>query len=396
MLRLSALALPLIAILAVSAGASSPPTYKDIPFLERTEIGARWAGMGGVCIATVDDGTAIWSNPAGLGKIRRIELLGTLTNSVLGIETDWLGRKSSSSISTTRFQSLCLAYPFPTYRGSLVAAAGITRVVSFDQYLNRYGTGDYHDIEEKKVVLSAWSGAIALQVSPNVFIGGEAHFFTGDLTYHDELYPWGERTTPAIFAQGGDLSGHGGTVGMVYTNRFVSIGIALKTPQRITVEGEEVWIDDMGTGRNPPVKYHVDLPFSGSIGIAVMPPNFVVALDVTYTDWHQLGFPGGIRDDAGNFIYDPTTDIRFGVEYGIPLLPLRLRAGYAYVPMALNRFRIEKNRRGITLGAGTVIESSVAVDIAWVHTSFERSSPPDDYREKRTLDKGLLTLTYRF
>jgi len=269
-------------------------------------------------------------------------------------------------------------------------------VVSFDQYLNRYGTGSYHDIEEKKVVLSAWGGGVAVQVSPNVFIGGEVHFFTGDLRYDDRLYPWGDCSEPAIFSQSGDLSGYGGTIGMQVVNPPFSVGMVLRTPQRIRVEGEEIWTDDICVSHNPAVKYDVDLPFSGGIGVGFAPGSFTIALDAWYTDWHQLGFPGGIRDESGNFIYDPTTDIRFGIEYGVPVLPLRLRAGYAYVPLALNLFNVDRNRRKISLGFGAIIQSSLAIDVAWVRSSFERSSPGDSYSEKRTLDKGFLTVTYRF
>ncbi len=390
------LVVAVVASLASFGQAGSPPTNKDVAFTQRAEIGARWAGMGGACIAIVDDGSAIWYNPAGLGKIRRIELLGTLTNANLRIETSWAGRKSSSSVSTTRFQNASFSYPFPTYRGSLVAAGAVTRATSFDQYLNRYGAQGYHDIEEKKVVLTAWSGGFAVQVSPNVFLGGEGHLFTGDLDYHDQLWPWGSCDEPAVFSQTGDLSGYGGSLGMLYVSRFISVGLTLKTPQRITVEGEEVWTDAGCIRYNPPVKYNIDLPFSGAIGIGLMPPNFTIAVDVIYTDWHQLGFPGGIRDESGNFIFDPTTDLRFGVEYTLPILPLRFRGGYSYVPLALNVFDAEKNRTNITFGLGTLVESSLAVDVAWVHSCFERFSPQDEYREKRTLDKGFLTLTYRF
>ena len=52
-----------------------PPTYQDIALLNRDEVGARWAGMGGACIALVDDGAAAFWNPAGLGKIKRIEII---------------------------------------------------------------------------------------------------------------------------------------------------------------------------------------------------------------------------------------------------------------------------------------------------------------------------------
>jgi long-subunit fatty acid transport protein len=381
--------------------ASTPPTNRDIPFLERQEIGARWAGMGGACIAIVDDGAAAFWNPAGLARIRRIEVTGTIGNRSLDVDADWFGTDNQSSVSTTRLGNLAVSYPFPTYRGSLVATGSLFRSTSFDQYVVREGNDGsqgLRDTEEKKVVLSAWSGAFALQLSPNAFFGVEAHFYTGDLSFDDNLDPWDPCPDGAIFSQDGDLSGYGGTAGFIYVpHPLVALGLTLKTPQRLTVEGEEVWTGEPGCSYyNPSIKYDVDLPYSVGIGIGVMPASFTIALDVVYTDWHQLEFPGGIRDDDGDFMYNPTTDIRFGVEYGLTAMPVRVRAGYAYVPMALDLFDIEKNRSRFSVGAGTVIESSLVLDVAWQRSSFERESISDSYSEKRTLDRMILSFAYRF
>lgn len=402
--RVSAVLVTVVGLGVVLAGApiaqaSSPPTNKDIPFLDRQEIGARWMGMGGACIAIVDDGSAAFYNPAGLGKIRRIEFVGSLGNRSLDVETDWFGTENNSSVSTTRLGNLAVSYPFPTYRGSLVATGSVFRTASFDQYVDRTGVDGstvYHDIEEKKVVLTTWSGAFAAQLSPNAFFGAEAHFHTGDLEFEDRLAPWSTCYDEGIFSQSGDLSGYGGTVGFIYVpHPLVSLGLALKTPQRITVEGDEIFTEACDIYEYS-IKYDVDLPYSIGIGIGVMPASFTVALDLVYTDWNQLEYPGEIRDERGNFIYDATTDLRIGAEYGLTFMPVRVRAGYAYVPMALNLFHVEKDRSRFSLGAGAVIESSLTLDFAWQRSSFERESMIDSFSEKRTQDRTVLSFAYRF
>ena len=127
-------------------------------------------------------------------------------------------------------------------------------------------------------------------------------------------------------------------------------------------------------------------------------------VDLVYTDWQEIKYPGPTRDldtltthnYTGDYIYESTTDIRVGVEYALGALPLRLRAGYAYVPLELDWFSVTKDRTSISLGAGVVIESALGLDVAWQRTSFERESVADQYSESRTNNRLLVTLAYRF
>jgi hypothetical protein len=384
--------------IALSADAIRPYTYLDLPFLDRDEIGARWAAMGGACMGLVDDGAAVWYNPAGLGRIRRIEILGSFNRRSLKIESDWYGDSNTSSVSSTRFEDLAISYPFPTYRGSLVLSGSILRATSYDQLLDRMadlGGTDYKDLEERKVVLTAWSGAAAVQVSPNVFIGAEAHFYTGDLMFEDTWQPFEDCVDePAVFGQSGDLGGYGGSVGLlVIPHPLVAVGVTARTPQRINLEGSDKYTYpgcDLSSGR---IDDNYDLPYSVGIGVGIMPPSASIGLDVVFTDWHELDYPDKQPDDI---IYDATTDIRVGGEFELPVVPFRLRAGYAYVPLSLNKFEIEKDKHRISFGAGTIIESTLTVDAAWQRTGFERSDPGASYSEKRTTDRLILSFAYRF
>jgi hypothetical protein len=394
----------LLLLMRIASADDVPPTNRDIPFLDRDEIGARWAAMGGACIALVDDGSAVYYNPAGLGKIRRIEVLGTFNRRSLNIDSKWFGDGDQSSVSATRLENVAVSYPFPTYRGSLVLTGSVHRTTSYDQYLDRRAVEDlieYHDVEERKVTLTAWTGAFSVQLSPNVFVGGEAHFYTGGLEFDDHLYPWGDCPSPgATFSQHADLGGFGGSVGLVYMpHPLFSFGLNARTPQRITLDGTEIYTDD-GAGcyqERQGINYDVDLPFSVGLGMAVTPTDLAIAFDVVYTDWHELDFPGMVRDiETGKFLYDATTDIRAGVEYSVPLFPLRLRAGYAYVPLELNLFEVKSQRQKFSLGAGTLVEGALTLDAAWQRTRFERKDPESSYSEERTTDRVILSFAYRF
>ncbi len=407
MIRQSAFtALAVLAVVLSMASApraqGTPDTNLDIPFLDRDEIGARWAGMGGACISIVDDGAAAYYNPAGLGQIRRIEIGATFNRRSLDIESDWAGDGNTSSVSSTRLEDVAISYPFPTYRGSLVFTGSVFRTTSFDQYLDRQVTSlDYHDVEQREAVLTAWSGAAAVQLSPNVFFGAEAHFYTGGLDFEDNLYPWGTCDPPgATFSQNADLGGYGGAVGFIFVpHPLFCLGMVAKTPQRIKVDGTEIYTASDGSCDKfrQAVDYNIDIPYSLGFGIAVRPTNFNIAVDFILTDWEELKYPGRVRDiDTGQFLFDATTDIRLGVEYAVPVVPVRVRAGYAYVPVALNVFEISKERQRISLGAGTIVEGALTLDAAWQHTRFEREDLDASYSEKRTTDRVILSFAYRF
>jgi hypothetical protein len=383
-----------------------PPTSLEIPFLEREAQGARWIAMGGAGMAAVDDGSSMAINPAGLGRIRRIEVLGTIQKQSLDVEATWFGTKATRSLSSTALKELTFSFPFPTYRGSLVMTGSVFRRNVIDAYTVRRGTDPdgnvpNRDSEERRGLVTAWSGGMALQVSPEAFVGFEAHGFTGDFKETDRWEAWGI-CSDAEFAWDTDVGGYGASMGVQYEPiPLVELGAVLKTPQRITLKGDITQPDGGDPAPCAQRLYSIDdvatLPYSMGFGVAFAPSTFLVTFDLTYTDWHELKYPGPTRDLATDeYVYDPTTDIRLGVEYGLVNLPLRFRAGYARVPLELNWFETKKNRTSVSLGVGAVVQSALTFDVAWQRTSFERESRADSYSEERTNNRLLLTLAYRF
>jgi hypothetical protein len=408
MKRYAVLGLVLILATAPEVGAASgqeprPPTNLEVPFLARDVLGARWTAMGGACIATVDDGSSIYMNPAGLGKIRRIELLGTFQRESNDVDTEWYGGSTSRSVTATRLRELALSFPLPTYRGSLVLAGGVFRTNMLDTYAVREipedYTPDYRDAEETSGALTAWAGAISLQVSPQAFVGFEAHAFTGDYGRHDEWYPWGACEELVVFDSDTDLGGYGGSFGLQYEPApVVSLGLLVRSPQRITLKGDLTGPYETCAGETYAVDDHATLPYSMGVGLAVMPSSFLATFDAVYTNWNELDYPGLTRDpDTDEYLYDATTDLRVGLEYSVPTFPVRFRAGFAHIPLSLNWYDVVKNRKAFSLGAGGVIESTVAVDLAWQRIGYEREILGDvNYSEKRTINRIIATVAYRF
>jgi hypothetical protein len=413
LLSVSVLLLLSASVIAGSAGytvdtqAGHPPTNLEIPFLERQALGARWIAMGGASLAAVDDGSALALNPAGLGKIRRIEFLGTLEKQSRDVDATWFGTKTSRSVSSTAIREATLSFPFPTYRGSLVIAGSVFRPNILDSYTVRTGSV-YRDSENRTGMLTGWAGGMSVQVSPEVYVGGEFHAYTGRYKEDDVWDPWGI-CTDARFSWDLDLGGYGGSIGMQYQALpILGVGAVLKSPQKISLKGniEEPDIPDTATSCVTPEQmgiFRIDetatLPYSLGLGLAWSPGSFLVSLDVAYTDWRELTYPTSITRDpvTDEFLYSPTTDVRAGVEYALSAVPVRLRAGYARVPLEFdNWFEITKDRTSISLGVGAVVQSALTFDVAWQRTSFERASPVVSYSEIQTNDRLALTLAYRF
>jgi hypothetical protein len=402
------IAVVLLTLCGVSLAAAQgeiPPTFRDLPLMIRDEVGARWTGMGGACMALVDDGSAAYWNPAGLGKIRRIEILGGMNWRDNTIDTEYYGNPNTSSVSRTRFENLAVSYPFPTYRGSFVIAGSVHRQTSYEKYLNRWAeVGDdfYQDIETSDVALTSWSGAFAIQLSQSMFLGAEAHFNTGDMKMKETYFPWGACPEPGgIFEQTSELGGYGGKLGFVYVpHPMASMGMVLKLPERISVKGSEVITSNHDPCEDlyQSIRYDIDFPYTFGFGLGFTPYDFTIGFDLVHTDWRQLRFPGKVRDEeTGRYYYDATTDLRVGVEYSIPIEnPVRVWAGYAYVPLELNLFIIEKNRSRFSLGAGILVEESLTIDFTWQRTTSERKHLESFYSEKQEIDRAIITLAFRF
>lgn len=389
-----------------------PPTGLEIPFLERDALGARWASMGGASIAAVDDGSSMFNNPAGLGKIRRIEVLGSVEKQSRDVEATWFGRTSNGSVSSTGLRELTVAFPFPTYRGSLVMAGSVHRRNMLRNYTYRTRlhpvdtTSIYDDAEETRESLTAWAFGVSAQVSPKAYVGIEAHAFSGQ--YKSDIY-WdlfrdadSTKWENMDYSRDSDLRGYGASVGAQFeAAKFITLGLVLRTPQVVRLEGVARYLVER-SNQWETVLFDTDktltLPYSAGLGIALAPANFLCTVDLLYTDWQEVDYESLlVRDpDTRAYLYGATTDVRAGIEYSLAKIPLRLRAGYSYVPLELNWFDVTKQRKSVTLGAGGVFESSLALDVAWEHSSFERESEENSYSEKRTTDRIILTFAYRF
>ena len=404
----------------------------EIPLTNPIVTGARAAGMGFVSMAVADDGSAITSNPAALTRLNRAELSAGFRRGALGIEGRMLGSDFKDEISGTDYSSFRFAYPFPTFRGSLVLGLSAERIYSFrDSRVATYrdtveGSGDVWSVGEDYFSdggITALSAACALDISPTISLGATFSYMTGDYSryfaYRDEFVGDGYGRQDALgrylklYAEEqheADISGIRGTIGgLFYVSEELSIGVAVDTPVTLTFDGTE-WIyekeEDSVVVTDTSFYYSdkIKLPFAFRGGVAYAPLDFViVGVDVTYSDWSEMDYAGRITDieeeDGGVqrvFLYEETLGYGIGVEVTVPSWPLRLRGGYAHRPIAFNGMDVISERSYYTLGAGVLIDTVLAVDVAWMKGSYEREG--SDYAFHESVDESALIVeaTYRF
>ncbi|MBN2565237.1 MAG: outer membrane protein transport protein [Candidatus Eisenbacteria bacterium] len=428
-----ALALPVSA--SGDGGFASP--LEELPLTAPLVTGARAAGMGGVSMAVADDATAVLSNPAALARLQRVEVSGGLMHRGQRVEGGFFGSDYETDYSGTDFTSLRFAYPFPTFRGSLVFALSGERLYDFgDDRLAYYdgpvtwtepGDADttkrkWHNGEDYVADggITAWSLAGAVDVSPNVSLGATVSYLSGDYSQdftwdlYDDYHVSGtyDHVTQEQRSSA-DVSGLRGTVGaLFYLADGLSMGVALDTPVALTFDGKrdsslvaDGQLKDAGT------TYFSDeltLPFSFRGGLAYSPVDFVVVgADLKYTDWSEIDYYGRLAEDSGERVatrrslYEGTLDYGVGVEVTVPSWPLRVRGGYASRPISYTELSIDQDRSYFTLGAGLVIDTVLAVDVAWMFGGHKRSADKFedlDVQFDESVESSILMLeaAYRF
>ncbi|MBN1504402.1 MAG: hypothetical protein JW952_04990 [Candidatus Eisenbacteria bacterium] len=408
----------------------------DIPLVYDFGVGARAMGMGQAHVAVCDDVSATFYNPAALAHVRRIELSAGFSHLNDNWQTEFYGTRTASEVGSTKLSSLALAYPFPTYRGSLVFGVAYNRSKNLDSDYMREGfnpyhwrddLGDYAEGFETETVyerggMSHWTVAMGADVSAEVSVGGSISFLSGssERTYeYDATWTDGVTNVEEYYYQldDADITGWTASVGTVARiGNAGRVGLTVNFPQYLTLDGSQyleeydpvgdlVYIDDIL------FEDEITLPLSFSAGASAAPvAGLILALDARYTDWKQIDYYGPIRLD-NEYAYKATTSIRLGAEFTIPNSPLRVRAGYFTDPVAFRFIEdysepggvwdatIDQNGRFFTFGAGLLVEDAFTVDAAWVHGGYEKSLPRRsdiDYSEERTSDRMFVTASFRF
>lgn len=400
----------------------------EVPFTSGAFHGARAMGMGGVALAVVDGGSALVTNPAGLARLRRVEVSAALSRRTDEHAGSVLDDDFEVSLSATELSALRFAYPFPTFRGSLVFGLAAERVGDLnDDFYAVYEDG-FNWSETDTVIgrskhaedlraqgdLYAWTIGAAFDASERLSLGAAVSFWSGSMSHRFEKRVEDTSDVSAVFEgytarrdAEFDLSGLRLSLGaLYYASEMVTVGLLVDSPITVatdaTIDTIRIWrtttgeVTDVGTGY-----YSEDysVPFTFAAGVAVQPTDLlVVGADIAFTDWAELERELELfaDDPVRREDYVATTDVRVGAELSLPSWPIRLRGGYATRPIAYRGLDIDRDRAYFTLGAGFLVDTVLAIDVAWVKGGYERSSSVPRYEESVDDTAVLIEAAYRF
>jgi long-subunit fatty acid transport protein len=405
-------------------------TIEDLGFTQRLAVGARPAGMAGAYVAAGNDVHSLIYNPAGLARIRRIDLSVGFQYAKNNVNNVFYGTNSETDFSSTTLDAVAIAYPIPTYRGSLVVAGGVWRVMSsqFD-ILNRGFNTDTDTFDDYLLQQSgsaySYNLGFGIDLAPELSVGMNGFILHGTinaLTQFSYRYPPplqdGEVETATLIDDAEvDLDGYGLTLGLQYhPHRLLHFGLAVTTPTSINLRGdaatEEAWYRVNAADSFAVDQFVIEtdytIPFRIDAGVSFTLPQLLLSLDADYSDWTQAEVNNvRLKDENLNSVFREVVDIRIGGEYLVPGTPLRLRAGYAFTPFALDDLqadRIEGNaiqkahvdteRQTLAAGFGVLLNRVLTIDASFEQQTGKRSIAT--LTDERTTQRVVLTGSYRF
>jgi hypothetical protein len=411
---------------------------EDQGLTDRLPAGSRPAGLAGAYTAVGGDVHSLVYNPAGLAALKRIEV-------AIGFQHDndrnrnrFFGTGNDNTFSSTNLDYFAVAYPFPTYRGSLVGAFGIYRLHSADLdlfysgYDSTTGTLDNFLLQQSGSVFG-YNFGVGVDLSPTISGGFSFFVLDGNLS---ALTQW-SFAWPGPLNQGdwskeflsddvdADLDGYGASIGLQYFPRSdITVGLSVTTPVWIYLDGDFATdIIDYYVGAPDSIftddgllDIEYRLPFKIKAGLSYHPlESILLSAEVGYSDWTEatinkkqvkistiLGTPR-----APTAVFREVVNARIGLEITLPGLPVKLRGGYAYLPYplgflqgdrisgdAMQKAKITKERQMFTIGAGGLLGKVLALDAALTYTTGEREIPDFYYRQRST--RFSVSASYRF
>jgi len=407
-------------------------------------VGVRAMGMGGAFAGVADDFTAIYWNPAGLAQMSNREVRVSFLRNGRKTKSTFNGTPGFSDLSNTRFGSMGFVYPYPVYQGSLVLAAGFTRIKDYDWSLNLKGTdqglaGDHNFQHEGELALAGVAAAV--DVSPAISLGATLGLVSGEdqavnefnwTDPQDEFFErrflardtFADEYERSLYAVLGVMIrssrkdpryrlGATITTGAAQKVRYVFRGASSESGYSLVEFDDgtvEKFADDVFRDA-----YELSLPFEFGLAASAEPMSgLTLAGSLHFAEWSQSEYK--VTDDAefraNTSFADQYRDVmryHIGVEYQVPVVALDLRAGYYSDPIpfigprdldlvaAYPPIRVTSDRTFITLGAGLLLDEVVQVDVAWITGAFTQLEEVDGVIvEEHDLNRLIFGVGYNF
>jgi hypothetical protein len=400
--------------------------FEDLGLTRGGDLSARAAGISAFAPAAGDPAALIY-NPAGLCRIKkRVPQLG-FSYDAQEIVTEYAGQTSGLSSDRTGLLFAGGAFPIPVLRGSLVPAVAIHRIFVSDldlEYDTDNALDQRHDTFriQQAGATYAFAFGFGIDLASVLSAGLSLSLFEGGYTALRQSHTRTE-FLPApvdryvIDDVDGDLDGYVARVGMMlYAHRHAHIGINVTSPTVInhaTNETREVTeVVENGTGSSTRTTIATSTeyisPFRLDGGIEMPWGDWLVSVQAGTCDWTEAALDQGrLRLRNGNAVLGRTVDARAGIEWTAPRWPLRLRAGVARLPWALDYVqadRIDNDQLQEVLtettpmrysfGAGVLLKRAILIDAAFTHTRGDRSAA--SFSEARRWSQVVIEGSYWF
>jgi len=424
--------------------------------------GARAVAMGGAYSALGGDYSASLWNPAALADLRRVEFYGSFSHlsrdNTFTLNQNLDAFTPSAGLSEEGFTSLDnigIAYPAPTYRGSLVFAFGYNRVKSYD---SNFEFAAFNQTEND-LVNQAWrehqSGGLnnwvlsgAVDVSPNTSLGLSLNFWTGgsefqrtfrEVDIDDRYVDYLESTLDNSLDT--DITGFNVKLGLLHRfGNLLRVGVTAASPTTFKVEENwsqsETFISDDNSREDffeeGFFDYKIRSPWTFTTGAAIKVSNLVVSGDLEFTDWSEIRYKSEppidtltqvvanrmIRDQYGQTSHVdlsvfglnadfnvPKPRVRLGAELTLPFMNMNLRGGYSKDP-SIFKGAAEEDKEFYSGGIGLLLDRQVKLDLTYVYGEWKsfKSGLPDildrndvgETLENISINKIFITFSYRF
>ena len=241
------LVLPVCLLLCPGAAAAQSiddaMTFEDLGFTAALTPGARVSGLAGAYTSVADDAHALIYNPAGLARMRRIEVALGLQRQHDDLRSTFLGNSNQLDLTSSTLDYVTGVYPVATYRGSFVVAFGVYRVMSADLDIVTRGSstvtttnGNYHSRQSGDAY--SYNLGAGIDLSPYLSIGFNLFVLDGAVErltqFSFDLLPRrsGEPERQSVLDDTrGDLDGFGAAIGFqLHPHPLLRLGLLLQLP----------------------------------------------------------------------------------------------------------------------------------------------------------------------
>ncbi|MCP4549014.1 MAG: hypothetical protein GY835_21370 [bacterium] len=397
--------------------------------------GARDIGLAGTGVAWTEDVQSLTSNPAGLTAISRVEAVVGFNHQANKIGITYFGEYNEFSPVTTSLDAFAVAYPLPTYRGSLVLGAGVFSYQNSVTEALWTGLNAYDGDEERSTfllegALKGWVAGFGLSLAPQTDIGISFEYVRGDLDVINSLEygtPGEEilyRDTYTDLLTIGGWRFHLGLQTRPW--RDASFGFRITTPTILTCTGESVYLAEDVVGTDVTVvedelrriEEEIHLPYQVSLGFSQGYGPLRLSIAIEHAGWAQTTVNGHrLHDSNMQNALASALNKRLGLELSYPDIPVRLYMGYAQLAAPLRLLDsgeydaeyyvipkpVEESReqRLLTGGVGLFMSDNILLEAAISHDIYERRTVPEsnglsDVEQKFDKTRLLMTFSYRF